>query len=353
MDINTILILLLLAASVIALVYYLKKTSTINTDIVEYENTFSLEKLEDKTNETLNITLQRSLSDMNLDAKEYARSMANKEELKSSRRTAAYGDKSAKRFMCLYIKDTLTDQKIGKLNPINILNVIPFDDYNAIKSRDKWEILTYLWIQDGPTGFSDNFCKFGLHKPKKTEYGNVYEVTKEDCAAVFAAYMDERHGMTYNERIGYITQRVFQDIGGLGAVDLLLETDIDEVQGGSSGIPAESFDIELNKDVMESQEISYSFEAIWIVFKGLNIHLSCTTFGTQSELVRVCRNIYRYDAPTILNEKDAKVVGAMKNGNRISVMCPNFSDSYAFLARKFDSTPSIAPENLLKTKEAV
>jgi pilus assembly protein CpaF len=42
----------------------------------------------------------------------------------------------------------------------------------------------------------------------------------------------------------------------------------------------------------------------------------------------------------------------MLDGSRVVVVRPEFSESYAFLARKFDSAPSIAPEALLKDKNA-
>ena len=63
----------------------------------------------------------------------------------------------------------------------------------------------------------------------------------------------------------------------------------------------------------------------------------------------MCRNIYKYNAPKALSKKDAGIISTMKDGSRILVVRPPFSDSWAFFARKFDSTPSIAPEDLYKT----
>ena len=187
------------------------------------------------------------------------------------------------------------------------------------------------------------FIKYGLDQPKETLYGDEYLVTEEDIIRVYDEYVQEYGEWAYKDQISFLTQRAYEDTFGNGSVDLLLETDVDEVQGGTSGIPANSYDVY----VEDTENIEYSFESIWIVFKGHNIHLKCTTFGSQRELIRVTRNIYRYNAPAILTKKDAGIVGSMKNGNRITVACPEFSDSYVFLARKFDSTPSISPEKLL------
>ena len=342
MSMNTILIVLLIFVLLFGAFWYLKKTD-MSEETEEYNNFLTIQGLVDVCKKTFSTTLTRSVTEMNLSQEEYNKISAAKEELKSALRTAPYGDNSAKQFVYSFIKDILQNQKIGGINAYNIDKVIPFDSPDLIKSREKTEILIFLWLREGKNGFTKNFMEYELDKPTKTPYGNQYIVTAEDIERVYDDYMTKRGGITYQEKIDYLTQRVYESGYGLGPVDLLLETEIDEVQAGTSGIPANSYDVE----VENMEDISYSYESIWIVFHGLNIHLACTTFGTQDELVRVCRNIYRYNAPTILTKHDPGIISSMKNGNRITVACPDFSDSYFFIARKFDSTPSLEPERLL------
>lgn len=341
--VNTLLIILILAAVIGVLVWYLKKTD-FDGDEEEYDNFITLGSLDNLLLETVNASQRRSVDEMNLSQEEYNRISAGKEELKTSIRNAPYGDRNSKYYVLSFAKDVLQNARLGKINEFNIDRVIPLNAPELLKSRDRFELLVWRWNQEhGRNGFSKMFIKYGLDQPKETPYGDEYLVTEEDIIRVYDEYVQEYGEWAYKDQISFLTQRAYEDTFGNGSVDLLLETDVDEVQGGTSGIPANSYDVY----VEDTENIEYSFESIWIVFKGHNIHLKCTTFGSQRELIRVTRNIYRYNAPAILTKKDAGIVGSMKNGNRITVACPEFSDSYVFLARKFDSTPSISPEKLL------
>lgn len=341
--VNTLLIILILAAVIGVLVWYLKKTD-FDGDEEEYDNFITLGSLDNLLLETVNASQRRSVDEMNLSQEEYNRISAGKEELKTSIRNAPYGDRNSKYYVLSFAKDVLQNARLGKINEFNIDRVIPLNAPELLKSRDRFELLVWRWINEhGRNGFSKMFIKYGLDQPKETPYGDEYLVTEEDIIRVYDEYVQEYGEWEYKDQISFLTQRSYEDTFGNGSVDLLLETDVDEVQGGTSGIPANSYDVYME----DTENIEYSFESIWIVFKGHNIHLKCTTFGSQRELIRVTRNIYRYNAPAILTKKDAGIVGSMKNGNRITVACPEFSDSYVFLARKFDSTPSISPEKLL------
>jgi len=323
-------------------VWYLKHID-MTMDQEEYDAFLTIDSLSRICRESFSTTMKKSVNEMNLSQAEYNRIAAGKEELKSSVRIAAHGDIQAKSFVLSFMKDILQNANIGRVNMHNIDKIIPFNEPELMKSRDRFEVLVFLWLKEGRKGFSRYFCQYGLDQPKETDYGAVYEVTEEEIEEVYNNYMEQRGGITFTEKIDFLTQRVYEQTYGNGPVDLLLETDIDEVQGGTSGIPADSYEIAIE----DAENISYSFESIWIVFHGLNIHLKCTTFGTQTELVRVCRNIYRYNAPKILTKRDAGIIGGTKNGSRVTVAGPEFSDSYVFLVRKFDSAPSLAPELLL------
>lgn len=342
MNINTVLIIIILVALMGALFWYLRKTDLSDED-TEYDDFLTIDKLSEVTILTFSTHMNKNVDEMNLTQEEYNKINAGKEELKSALRTAPYGDKNSKYYVTSFMQDIFQNKSLGKINNYNITKVIPFDRPEEMTSRDRFEILVFRWLQEGKRGFSKYFTLYGLDKPRMTEYGYEYLVTEEDIVRVYEDYTAEHGEMLYIDQIRFLVQRAYEDTYGLGAVDLLLETDVDEVQGGTSGIPANSYDVELQ----DMENVSYSFESIWIVYKGLNIHLQCTSFGTQAELVRVTRNIYRYDSPAILSERDAGIIGSMQNGNRITVFQPRFADSFGFLARKFDSAPSLAPELLL------
>lgn len=347
MDMNTFLMIVILLLMAAALYWYFRKTESID-DTEQYNDFFTKDRLSIMVIETFATYMQKNVNEMNLSQEEYNKISAGKEDLQYAIRNAPYGDKNSKYYVTSFMQDIFQDKRLGQINNYTILKIIPFDRPEEMTSRDRFEILVFRWLKEGKHGFSKNFSGYGLDRPKETEYGDYYVVTEEDIIRVYDEYTREHGEMSYKDQSEFLVQSVYEDTYGFGAVDLLLETDVDEVQGGVSGIPADSYDIE----VEDMENVSFSFESIWMVYKGLNIHLKCTTFGTQAELIRVTKNICRYDAPAILTQNDAGIIGSMKNGNRITAFRPSFSDTYGFMARKFDSAPSLAPELLLAPEKS-
>ena len=72
---------------------------------------------------------------------------------------------------------------------------------------------------------------------------------------------------SYEEQLNYLTQEIFENIYGFGVIDRLLETSVDEIDGGISGIPIGTFT--LNKEFVKNAQ--FSSDAIWILFHGHNI----------------------------------------------------------------------------------
>ena len=132
------------------------------------------------------------------------------------------------------------------------------------------------------------------------------------------------------------------------AIDEIRDMHIDGVSGGVSGIPStfhEEIDLSVSVSIVSSLPASY--DSIWIFFKGKTIHLSFLSFGSESELIRVCKNIYRYNYPGQLSESNGYKVNEMKDGSRVVVVRPPFSESWAFFVRKFDSIEKAEPEELI------
>ena len=77
-------------------------------------------------------------------------------------------------------------------------------------------------------------------------------------------------------------------------------------------------------------------DSIWIFFQGKSIRLAFLSFGTESELKRVCQNIYKYNNPGQLSDTNGYKINEMKDGSRVVVVRPSFSETWAFFVRKFD-----------------
>jgi len=72
------------------------------------------------------------------------------------------------------------------------------------------------------------------------------------------------------------------------------------------------------------------------MFAGKSIRLAFLSFGKESELKRVCQNIYKYNNPGQLSDTNGYKINEMKDGSRVVVVRPNFSETWAFFVRKFD-----------------
>ena len=111
---------------------------------------------------------------------------------------------------------------------------------------------------------------------------------------------------------------------------------------GVSGLP-ESFlsqvaqtDGDFLKQAMESK-VPRACDSIWIMFGGKSIRLEFLSFGTESELKRVCQNIYKYNNPGQLSDTNGYKINEMKDGSRVVVLRPSMSATWAFFVRKFDT----------------
>jgi pilus assembly protein CpaF len=349
------MLLILLAAAIFLILNFRHVTVTEQDDT--YDNPYSIEYLVEYVNRIFGITKRRSLKDMNLTRTEYQKELKKKSDLRAAERQAAFGDVQAKRYIKALILSIISDGRREHPITLETINrVIPFNVPSDMSSRDKFETLLYVY-QNTVDKSRRNARTYGAdalnvllerHKLLRPNDDGSYRITRDDIDRVYQEVMTSVL-LSYEDKRAIVAQRIFEDLEGFGPVDLLLDMSIDEVQGGVSGIPTGAYKLK-NAEIMKNAKFSY--ESIWIVVHGLNIKLDFLSFGTQEELVRICQNIYKYNAPNVLSRNQGYVVATMLDGSRIVVVRPEFSESYAFLARKFDSTPSIAPEALLKDKNS-
>jgi pilus assembly protein CpaF len=162
----------------------------------------------------------------------------------------------------------------------------------------------------------------------------------------------------YDQKVGYLSnfedqldilvQRIYQTYKGYSIIDELRDMKIDGISGGVSGIPTNFFQRLNEKRNLETiAKLPAAYDSIWIFFKGKSIHLRFLSFKTKNELIRVCKNIYKYDHPGQLTETVGYKVNKMQDGSRVVVTRPPFSESWAFFLRKFDSIEKIEMEQLI------
>ncbi|MCR5792016.1 MAG: Flp pilus assembly complex ATPase component TadA [Lachnospiraceae bacterium] len=232
--------------------------------------------------------------------------------LRRALKECSVGDLPSKVYLKDYIKDLLI-REFG-ITEENIHVYLPFHNVLELTAQDKFEILLYLYQQDyGLDALSVLISDYQLDRQKVLEDGGAYyEISAEDIDEIY----DNSRIITLNftDKLNILVQRIYQQYKGNGVIDEIRDMHIDGVSGGASGV-----------------------DSIWLFFKGKSIRLSFLSFGSEKELIRVCREIYRYNSPAQLSEQKGYIVNEMKDGSRVTVARPPFCESWSFFIRKFDT----------------
>lgn len=154
--------------------------------------------------------------------------------------------------------------------------------------------------------------EWDLTKPVVESGESKYKVTSDIMRYIYKALlfetdpekMSEKLGhveLDFNDKIEILAQKIFEKYVGLGPVNMLNETSVDNIEGGASGAPGGSF-----KAKTEQKNIPFSYESVWITYRGIKMQLDCCSFETQEELERVVNNIYRYQSQHVLSQKQTE-----------------------------------------------
>ena len=347
MVLNYILIVLMIAL-LGGGIYFVIRQLNESADEEEYENIYTEKHIIQMVAQQFSQAMKINFKEMNLSRRDLELKNKTKAELRQALKESAAGNSDAKNYVKTFIRDIIRESDAIKINEYTINSVIHFDNPDALRPKDKFQICMYIYHKKyGMEGFTQMIEDYDLAREKKRENGRAYyEISNEDAEDVYYDLMS-KYRLTFDDELNILSQRIFEQFKGFGVIDMLFDSLIDEVDCGVSGIPKDSY--VLRQSIGSAADLPFSYESCWITYHGTNIRVSCLPFDSQQDLMRVCRNIYKYNAPKALSKKDAGIISTMKDGSRILVVRPPFSDSWAFFARKFDSTPSIAPEDLYKT----
>lgn len=355
--INLIIIVIILCGVAYFGYKYYMSLSDVRDDDYFLDDYTDLNTLKDKISREFAGMLKDNFREKNMSKKQLEMKQKSKAALRKSLKEAAYGNASAKRNIKLYIKNMLLDPDMNLgIDEESIDSVIPFGKHDELKSQDKFEILLYIAYnlmkdENGQpykqNGFARIIKDYRLTDPIIVNGERMYDFNNERLDYVFEDVIKD-YELTFNDKLEILSQRIFEMYKGFGVADMLFDTGIDEVDAGLSGVPKDGYEI-----TTSAKNLTYTYQSIWIMVGGIKLRMSCLSFGSQEELVRVTNNIYKYGANKVLSRKTGYVVSTMKNGSRIVTFRPPFGNTYGFLARKFDSTPSIAPEDLIKGNNAI
>ena len=293
--------------------------------------------------------LRQDFANQNLSEQEFNNKTAAKKRLRLATANATFRDPEAQAVLREYIKSIITTNAEHRISEGNIDKYIPFDNPDALAPQEKFLILLEAYQRRvGSKSLDTMFTEFGW---KQSAAKDITDQMVEEAYAKAinpAICMEENitQGLTeytYDEKLSFLSQEILQRMYCLGVPDRLFDTDIDEIDLGVSGIPSGSFQI-TNAMIKNAK---YSYDAIWILYHGYNVHLSCLSCRSNEEIQRICENAYRYNAQHTFSQKKGFVISSMKNGSRVVVIRPPFADKFALFVRKFDSAPMITPETLI------
>lgn len=340
---NYILIAVICITVIGLLFWYFTKLSK-SEDQLDFENPYTIKHITAEVADEFSTALKENLKEQNLTRRELEARESAKQELRVSLKESAYGNPTAKKYIKNFIKDIIRGKQIN-ITEETVDNVLNFLQPSRLSSRDKFEIMLHFYMKEfKDKGFTQMVEDYGWLSPKVDAEENIsYEVTDKQLDEAFDDFLKSIPHISYDDKLDIISQRVFSEYKGFGSVDILFDNSIDEIDCGVSGIPQNRFDIK-NIDIENTE---FSYDSIWVVVNGINLKLSFLTLESQDELVRICSNIYKYNAPYCLSRRKPEVVSTMKDGSRVVVVRPPVSDSWAFFVRKFDSMPSLSPSVVL------
>ena len=341
MFLNFILIIAVLAIGAIIVLKVIKKNkeAKVEEQVVVDDKTYTLDMMMNFVKKRLDEITKVNLYDLGLPEEELKRRKNKKYELKKALKGCTYGDVNDKKYVKELIYDLLS-QEYG-VDETNISKAIPFDVPSLLTPQDKFDILIYMYKKDfGYEALTQIIKKYDLARLKYTsgEAKPSYVITPEEINEI---YDKENYTLTYDDKLNVIVQRLYQKYKGYSSIDEVRDMNIDGISGGVSGMP-ESFlsqvaqtDSNYLSQVME-HKVPRACDSIWIFFQGKSIRLAFLSFGTEAELKRVCQNIYKYNNPGQLSDTNGYKINEMKDGSRVVVVRPSFSESWAFFVIKFD-----------------
>ncbi len=339
---NILLILAVVGIAGYALYYTIKKkkTAEVEEKIDVDDKTYTIEKMMQFVKKRLDEITKVNLYDIGLSEEELKRRKNKKYELKKALKGCTYGDVNDKKYVKELIYDLL--EKEYGVTEENISKSIPFDIPSLLTPQDKFDILIYAYKKEfAYEALTELIKKYNLAELKYVEGETKpsYVITSDEINDI---YEKENIVLSFSDKLSVVVQRIYQHYKGFSAIDEVRDMNIDGVSGGVSGLP-ESFLSQVAQtdggdylNQIAEHKVPRACDSIWIFFQGKSIRLAFLSFGTESELKRVCQNIYKYNNPGQLSDTNGYKINEMKDGSRVVVVRPSFSETWAFFVRKFD-----------------
>lgn len=346
--INLLFIILIIVGIGIAL-YFFFTSSKYQREVLEDKDPqkYTVESLIDYVKDAINEITRTNLFELGLNEIEFKKQTNKRAELKKALKVCMHGSIEDKQFVKAFIYDIL--QEYIPEDKIN--SIVPFNNQYLLSTTDKFVIILHMLKKDYAFDALSNLIEsYNLDLLKESEDGeSSFYVSKKDIDNIY-----DKLGLapSREDKLEIITQAVYERYKGLGVIDEIRDMNIDGVSAGVSGVPYDFIENPIFSSPFE-EVVRYprNYESIWIFYKGKSIKFDFLGFETESELKRVCQIIYRYNRGGQLSETTGYRVNEMRDGSRILVVRPPFSESWAFFVRKF-YIKNVTLEMLIKDENA-
>ena len=280
--------------------------------MISYKENKMVATLVELVSQEINGILRTNLYENGLSDNEITAIRTSRSELRASLRNCGIGDNNAKMYVKQVIRNIITSKLVPDVKNYELY--IPFGRAEKMSVRDKFDILLYHYmLQYGDMALSQIIEECLVKKEIDIYQGLT--ITEQDIDDMFQTaniYLGAA------ERLDVLTQRVYSQYKGLGVIDDMRDMKVEGISGGVSGNEG-------------------NYNSVWLLYKGMNVHVKALSFENENELERVCMNIYRYGSPGQLSKSKGYIVNEMKDHSRVVVVRPSFAESFAFFVRKFDT----------------
>ncbi|HOL84023.1 MAG TPA: ATPase, T2SS/T4P/T4SS family [Thermoclostridium caenicola] len=332
--INTLFIIVILASLALFLVLFLKSRQ-MRPEFKKDQDAskYTIPSLVEHIKESLDAITRANLLELGLNEVEYKKQANKRLVLKKALKNCMHGSIEDKQFVKAFIYDILS----AYIPRDRLGSAIPFDNPFLLSVKEKFFILLHEYKKRyGQDALAVLIESNGLDLEKKLSDDDspCYIITAREIEEL---YERESPVLSHEDKLEIITQAVYEKYKGLGVIDEIRDMNIDGVSGGVSGVTdADFYGPSSGWPSREpAQKVPRSYESIWIFFRGKTIKLDFLSFESEKELRRVCQNIYRYNRGGQLSEATGYRVNEMKDGSRVLVVRPPFSESWALFVRKF------------------
>lgn len=224
---NILLTFVVLVIVGVVIQYFITKNKNSSAEEEQdlVDKTFTPEAMIDFVKRRLDEITKINLYDIGLSEEELKRRKAKKYELRKALKGCTYGDVNDKKYVKEIIFDLLS--KEYGVNETNISKSIPFDIPSLLNSKDKFDILIYIYKKDfAYEALTQMIKKYNLAVLKYIagEAKPSYVITADEINDI---YEQEQPTLSFSDKLNVLVQRIYQHYKGYSTIDEIRDMNID------------------------------------------------------------------------------------------------------------------------------